>query len=520
MRKNARTIVSRWTTPLWPATLAGILVGAAIGGLTLYPSSASEATALVRIYQPIDPDQVMTNIAPSPDSQQSYLSGEVTYLTSPGFADAVAKELRETIPPPLSAIQQGGSLIVSLSATQADFEKAQRSLNAAVKVYSDHVQQQARERAEAAMDALNKVILRIQADAKKEEATQIGTPDQLVQAAITREENLRGTVQLLTFQLLDIDAQTQRAAVQVVQPPTETSVKGAPSWSLGAVGGGLLGGLLAVAAALAWRKRVGVVTSPPALEGLIEHTLLPTVRLGALTESSDAYAGLARSLYAQLPAPRSGRILLIGASADSGTEDVAGLIAFAAAEQTRVCVVHLLDGVQPFDGFESSALLTDGATVVIDGGSIDTSPALPEAAEAASQIIIVAMIGRDVNDTVRMASQLARNSDIPISAVCTRRRIRGAGPSRPIGNHSKQIARRPIAGSTDATAIQIDDVLPEPAERPPGERSALARAYRVSRSTPGFCVPASLHRDLSAIAGRHQELDVLVIPWFTQRSRA
>src|SRR6476620_4453410 len=116
MSKNARAFVSRWTTPLWRATLAGILVGAAIGGLTWHASSASEATALVRIYQPIDPDQVMTNTAPSPDSQESYLSGEVTYLTSPGFADAVAKELRETIPPPLSATQQGKSSIVSLSA--------------------------------------------------------------------------------------------------------------------------------------------------------------------------------------------------------------------------------------------------------------------------------------------------------------------------------------------------------------------------------------------------------------------
>ena len=206
---------------------------------------------------------------------------------------------------------------------------------------------------------------------------------------------------------------------------------------LGGVGGGLIGGLIA----FCWsagnrRKRVGVVTSPSALEGQVEHVLLPTVGLGASTESSDAYAGLARSLYAQLPAPRSGRILLVGASADSGTEEVARLIAFAVAEHGDVCAVHLLDRVQTF---ESVVDRTGAATVVIDGGSLDTSPALPEAAEDASQIIIVAMIGRDMNDTVRMATQLARDSDVPISAVCTRRRTRRARRSR-TGNHLKRAA--------------------------------------------------------------------------------
>jgi hypothetical protein len=433
MRKNARAIVSRWTTPLWPATLAGILVGAAIGGLTLHASSASEATALVRIYQPIDPDQTMTNTAPSPDSQQSFISGEITYLTSPGFGDAVAKELGKTVPPPLSAVQMGKSSTVSLSATQAGFDEAQRSVNAAVKVYSDHLAQQTRERGLAAIDALNKVISRIEADASGEEASQsvVLPTDPLREAGLARIADLRGTVQQLTLQRLAIEAQTLRAAVQVVQPPTETPVKGAPSWSLGVISGGLIGGLLALAGALAWRKRVGVVTSPSVLEGHIQHVLLPTVRLGALTESSEAYAGLARLLYAQLPAPRAGRILLLGASADSGTEEVARLIAFAVAEHTNVCVVNLRDdGVQTFDGIESPAGLTDGSTVVIDGGSLDISPALPGAAKDASQIILVAMIGGDMNDSVRMVSQLARDSDIPISAVCTRRGIWTAGPSR------------------------------------------------------------------------------------------
>ena len=439
MRKTARAIIFRWTTPLWRATLAGILAGAAIGGLACSANAATEMIALVRINQPIDPDEVMTGTAPSPDTQQSYISGEITYLTSPGFADAVAKQLDETNPPPISAAQSGQSSIVSLSTTQPDVPKAKRILNAAITSYTDHVQQQARERGQAAIDALDGVIAQLRAEPAPD-----GTP------TVTDPEAQIG--QLLS-QRLAIEAQTQRSSsVQVVQPPSVTPASGAPGWSLGAVGGGLIGGLLALAGALAWRKQVGVITSPSSLEDQIDHVLMPTVRLGGLRTSSDAYAGLARSLYAQLPAPRTGRILLVGASANSGTQEVAGLIAFAAAEHVDVRVVHLLDRAQTLSMFEVSsncpAVATNGvartlgemrdmlpesmyeATVVIDGGSLETSPRLPEAAEDASQIIIVAMIGQDVNATVSMTSRLARDANIPISAVCTRRGIRRVAPSQ------------------------------------------------------------------------------------------
>ena len=426
MRTIARAIIFRWTTPLWPVTLAGLLLGAAIGGLALHASSESQSTALLRLYQPIGPDEIMTGTAPSSEAQQSYISGEITYLTSPGFADAVAKQLNETKPPSLSAVQDAQSSIVSLSATQPDPSVADRIINAALKVYTDHVDQQTDERGQAAIDALNGVIGRLEAGAKEAQdpaggAAAGGT------ATVTDPQAL---IQQLLSQRLAIEAQSQRSAsVQLVQPPTVTPVEGAPSWSLGAVGGGLVGGIVTLAAALAWRKRVGVITSPESLEGLVEHVLLPTVRLGKTSESSDAYAGLARSLYSQLPTPRSGRILLVGASADSGTEEVAGLIAFAAAEHVGVRLVHLLDRVHMFDMFEGLADLADGATVVIDGGSLDTSPALPRVAQDASQIIIVATIGRDVHDTIRMANRLARESDIPVSAVCTRGRALNARAS-------------------------------------------------------------------------------------------
>ncbi len=518
MRKRTVTTIARWTTPLWLAALAGVVVGTAIGvGLTLHPGGASEATALVRVYQPVDPDQIMTGTGPSPAALQSYVSGEITYLTSHGFIDAVAKQLNQTSPLSLSATQQGQSTLIALSATQGDVPEAQRTVDAAIKVYSDHVEQQTRERGQAAIDALNGVISRLlQADSQSTDGRAVAS------STSDAPSDRQARIQQLELQRLAIEAQTRRApAIQVVQPATNTPEKGAPRWSLGAVGGGVIGGLLALAGAAAWRKRIGVLTSPSALEGQFDHVLLPTVRLGALIESSAAYAGLALSLYAQLATPRSGRILLIGASADSGTAEVAGLLAFAAAEHAPVRVEHLRDHVNAYDGFTLSANLMDGATAIIVGGSIETAPALPQAAEKASQIIVVAMIGRDVLDTVSMASQLARTRDVPISAVATRGTLLTNKPARRHTSHPKHAAGDSIV---DAPAV-----VGAPALRRSGNdiqsspRTDAAASQRLGLDDGGFN-PASktvtvgrfsrgLHRInvlLASVAGMKSALGALL----------
>ena len=445
MRKRLRAVLAELTTPLWRATLAGVLIGATVGALVLHGGPAIEATSLIRIYQPIDPDQIMTGAAPSPDSQQTYISGEVVFLNSPGFADAVAKHLDETRPPRLSAVQDAQSSIVRLSAIQPDFAAAQRIVGGALEVYSDHAQQQARERGEAALDALDDVISALEAPTVPPDQGAGPPADDKQTVAVLPEH-----IQQLEVQRLGIEVQTNRpAALQIVQPPTQLPIEGAPSWSLKAVGGGLVGGLLALAVAYAWRRRVGVVVSPSALEGEIEHVLLPTVRLGALTESSQDYAGLARSLYAQLPVPRTGRILVVGASRYSGSGEIAQLIAFATAEYRKVS-----EGYQTgdaVDDFESLADLIDETTVIIDGGSVDSSPALLAAVETATQIIVVVMLGRDVHERVRMAAQLVRGTDVPISVVCTRPGHERGGPTQPKTAHSRHSAGSIIVDS-QATA--------------------------------------------------------------------
>ena len=449
MRNNVRAVFARWVSPLWPITIAGLLVGAVVGGWVMQGGSESQATASVRMYTPVDPDQIMTGAAPDPDSQQNYISGELTYLTSPGFADAVQKQLNRTQPPPVSAIQDSRSSIVSMSAIQPNYAEAQRIVDAALKVYSDHAAQQVRERGQAAIDAIDAVIARVGT-----EIAQIEDPNSVAPAdIISTPDNPQTSLQQLYSQRLAIEAQmTRSAAVQIVQPTMKTPVAGAPGWSLGAVGGALGGGFLALAGAYIWRRRVGVVTSPSgALTGQIERVLSPVVRLGTLSESGDTYARLARSLYAQLPTPRTGRLLVIGASVDSGSDEITPLIASAIAEHRQVNVGYLAQDARPVDSFGAFADPEDGLPAVIDGGSVDTSPALLAAAADASQIIVVVKIGRDFTEAVRVASRVVDRNDVPISAVCTQ-----GGPHKSVSPRDANHPEREAADAKTSDQVRVD----------------------------------------------------------------
>ena len=417
MRNNVRAVFAKWVWPLWPVTMAGLVIGAAVGGWAMHSGGESQATALIRMYPPVDPDQIMTGAAPDPDSHQNYISGEITYLTSSGFADAVQKQLGETRTPQVSAVQDSRSSIVSLTAVRPNYAEAQRIVDAALKVYSDHAKQQIRERGQAAVDAINAVAARL---ATEPVPTEEPDPNAPVDTSSTLDAQ-HARLQELDLQRLAIEAQMQRSsALQIVQPTTRTPVTGAPGWSLGAVGGALGGGFLALAGAYIWRRRAGVVTSPSeALTGQVERVLSPVVRIGDLSDSSDAYTRLARSLYAQLPSPRTGRILVVGASTDSGSDEVTRLVASAIAEHRQVEVGYLAEDAQPAESHGGLADPDFNHAAVIDGGSVDTSPALIAAAEDASQIIVVVRLGHDFAEAIRVASRLADNTATPVSAVCT-----------------------------------------------------------------------------------------------------
>ena len=437
MRTTLRTAVSRLTTPLWKPTVVGICLGALIGGLALSAGSTSEASALVRIYPPLDIMQTMSNSSPSPDPQQSYISGEIAYLNSPAFGQAVAKELNETDPPQLSATQDTQSSIVTFSATDANFDDAARIVNAGLKVYEAHAQQLIRDRGQVAIDAINAILAR--------EKTPPGAPPPGPGDQTTRTDQQTPTDQLQA-QLYWIEVQTQRLTpFQVVSPPTETPTEGVPKWQLGVIGGALVGGLAFLAGAVAWRRRVGVVSSPSTLDGVADRVLKPTVPLGHLAPETGEYKALARTLTNQMSTADSATILVVGASSESGTSEVARLIAAGLEERSGVRVVSLLHNSESVDELRSG-LTTTGSAVVIDGGSIDTSGALPQAADVAAQVVVVAAIGRDVSGDVRVATLLAHDRNLPVNAVCTT----GASQrGRNIKRHKPSSAKRTRRGAGD-----------------------------------------------------------------------
>ncbi|WP_220098528.1 Rossmann-fold NAD(P)-binding domain-containing protein [Mycolicibacterium anyangense] len=400
---------------------------------------------MIRIDQPIDPNQIMTTNTQASESQQSYISGEVAYLSSPGFRAALQTELAEPTKTTFSVSQDSLSSIVTLSSTAPSVPQAERVINTALKLYGDHVTQQNRERGQAAVDALSAAIdsLRDQlrtageAAAAPPEYDESGNP--LPRPVVPDMTGVPDRINVLENQRLFISVQMLRSpGVQVVQQPTETPPTGVPRWWLGAIGGGLLGGIAALSFSIIWRKRTDVITSMAAFEGEVASVVWPVVRLhkrGERAKVTKAEAGSARAVYAQLPAARGACFLIVGASADSGTSGMARLLSFAAAEHGLVETVRQRRAEEVL-ARPLSPRNRHSPTIVIDGGSLTNSSALPQAAATATHIIVVAMIGSDAYRQVRMVIQLARAHGVPVFAVGARRALFGGGRSR----ESKPIA--------------------------------------------------------------------------------
>lgn len=415
MPSNVKAILNRATTPVWPITIAGLIVGGAIGATVVDSGTSAEATALIRVFQPVDPNQIIAGVGTSPDSLQIYVSGEIAYLSSPGFADDVAKKLDQSEPAGVTALQDGQSSVISLTSTQPDAAGAERAVNAAIDVYRQHLVNQTGARYKEALDAIGQVINSVQTQvnatnaidrdpsATNPDGTPVTPPDNPVPGDAVARLNSLG------LQRLSIEIESKRGApMQVVQAPAIVAQAGASTPALGALGGGFVGGLAALGGALWWRKRSGVLTNRAALEAQIDNTMVPAVKLGALNESNDGYLPLARKLYAQLPDQTPGSILVLGASANSGNSYVADLFSAAAAERNT----------------EAEAETETGGTItVVDGGSIETSPRLAQAVADADQVVIVALAGVDVQDSVQLVRQVAHHHGVPVSAVCTRGKV-------------------------------------------------------------------------------------------------
>jgi hypothetical protein len=413
-----RAVVYRWLTAIWPATLFGVVLGAVLGlaATLIVGTSTTTATALVRLDEPVDPNAIMSNTPASPESQQLYLSGEITYLSSPGFADAVAAELQRDDRPSIAATQRGQSAVVDIAATAADADSAKGEVDAALKVYSAHTLQINRERVQTAIDAINAVMMRTRAEAADLAAASEVPVDQawLDQRLVD-----------LDRQQLALRTQLQRsAALQVIEPAVVEVNPGSVDPKLAVIGGGLIGGLLALALALGWRNRTGIVVSDDDVKDQGVRVLTPTFGFENLSRQQQVRVG--RQLYSQLSAGLPGLVLVVGASATSGSEVVARLIHQAAAEHTPAETVSVADA---FGGMSRDKVHTavaeligedTASSLIIDGGSVSASGQLVDVVDVVGTILVVARIGHDVRDDVAVAVQLASTSSAAVAAVCTR----------------------------------------------------------------------------------------------------
>lgn len=396
MTSRTRRIATKLVAPLWPVTVAGIGAGAVLGAVVFAPSADHTASTVLRVDAPIDANQIMTGTQPFPDAQPDFLTGEIAYLSSAGFLDAVAETLGSEPPAVLAATQNGKSNLVTISATAPTEDEATTTADAAVTAYTEHSREQTNGRYQAALQAVDAVIPRLEEALRQVVPTPERPTDELV---------------ALYLQRTALQVQLERApGVQVVEPTAVVVSAGLlqSPW-LGAVGGGLLGGILGLGAALAWRTRAGILTSPEQLADIPAPVLSPVVPLGG-----DVDTALARAIYAQLPAPRTGEILVLGATPDSGSAVIARLLAHAAAEQGAVDSVSLA----AVSGSDPVAAQAD--TTVIDGGPLGGSAALTGAADSADQIIVVARVGLDPLSAVGAATHSVPRGDAPVTIVCTR----------------------------------------------------------------------------------------------------
>ena len=314
-----RAQLTRGVVALWPFALLCAVLGALLGGASQIGGTSRSAEAMVRLEQPASVSAVLSGQPTSTDELQSYVSGEIAYLSGSGFHNAVKAQLGSDSDPTISAVQNSNSAVVTISATSPDENEAMRAVDTAISTYLAHTSQELNDRNNAALDSINALINRQQAAGRTSGIQELRT-----QASALQLQMAAG------------------ATATVVQPATETS-SGSSNWRITAAIGAIVGALVGLGGALVWRSRKKFISSPSDAEE-VATTLTPVVATSGRSgvAPTEAEKDAARSMFAQLGSPRHGTIAVVGASADSGTRRVGELLAGAAANHAEVRVIECL----------------------------------------------------------------------------------------------------------------------------------------------------------------------------------
>ncbi|UXA19293.1 hypothetical protein [Mycobacterium sp. SMC-4] len=350
----------------------GLLLGALLGGLAFSAmGSDATATAFLRLRNPADLSAIaggaVQNTPDTSGNHTDFAAGEIAYLSGEGFAQAVGRKMAFDKPAEMTIAQASDSSIVSITATSSSEGEAIRTVQTAIDIYSDDLEQR--------IDQQLRLILPQLTRWQEQAADPV---------RVAELERIRGSVELQA---------ADASALLVVQPPTP-NYPSSQQWLIGAVLGGLLGASAVAGYLLTRRRRTGRAALLPTLTDGVDGVLVPPVNLDALGEER---LRLARSLYAQLPSTQPDRqILVVGASASSGGAAVAALLEAAA---------------------------TDGARVVSSGVVGDTT-LTPAVIAAATDIVLVARLDADTAPHALALQSATASSDAPTAALFTYRRPR------------------------------------------------------------------------------------------------
>lgn len=360
-------------TKLLAAALIGACLGALVGGLAFGAmGSDTTATAFVRLQNPADLTAIAAGASQvTPDNQgntSNFVGGEIAYLSGEGFAQAVARKMAMDEPAELNVAQASESSIVTISNSSKSREDAIRTVQVALDLYGQELEQRVDEQLRTILAALSKW-------------EQGGSADPMRMQELAR---IRAAIELQS---------TEAASLLVVQPPTPNH-DGSGQALIGVFLGGLVGGAGAAGVLMARRRRSGRAAMTSTLTDTVDNVLVPPVDLDAAASDEDERVRLARTLYAQCPSARHGVLLVVGASAASGADEVAALLELGAGDSARV--VH--------------------------GGVVGDSALSRDMVEGAAGVVVVARIDRDTAPQA-VAMQSATAAGAPVAAAFTYRRL-------------------------------------------------------------------------------------------------
>jgi hypothetical protein len=374
---NAPSALERhsWIARILTAAVAGIVVGAVVGGLALTALSAkTTATALIRIVAPADLTAIASGATQTtPNTQDNldrYVAGEVAYLSGDAFAQSVGEKTGKSRPAELTVAQNGRSSVISISSTASSTDIAIRTVQTVIDLYSQQLAARADQQLRSLLPALSQWEQISAADGPRLEQIQRLRESIVLQAA-------------------------QSSVVPVVQPPTADTNSEHPGL-LGAALGAFLGGSALPLAVMAWRRRSRRLWSVTDLTDAVDGVLVPVVELRERPPRisvRERQARLARTLYAQCcSADPTQRFLVIGTSPTSGARTVSSLLELAAAERGSVQVVTLSP-----EQIDIPVLPETGGrqTLIIDAGIVGSSPLIPNAVGLATTIVLVARLESD-----------------------------------------------------------------------------------------------------------------------------